>query len=230
MESVCNAPAALGVTLLFEPRHDPATHYLYDRSGRLTDVWQPAAEDADPASPTFGQAVRPHYHYTSDARGNQLTQMDANGRVTSFAYDLHGRRISRTLPLDSDGNLANDTEQWTYDARGRVLTHTDFKGQNTRYVYDDTAAAGGRLTSELRFAAGVNPLTGTSAEQTDYGYDALGRRNLVLEGMDGVDADTTLSGAEIARQTTYGFHDITGNIDAHRHAVDEWGHRQVGDR
>lgn len=63
-----------------------ATHYLYDRSGRLTDVWQPAVDDA--LTPALN-LIRPHYHYTYDSRGNQLTQQDANERVAVSQGDQH---------------------------------------------------------------------------------------------------------------------------------------------
>ena len=37
--------------------------------------------------------------YTYDEAGNKLTQSDAEGRTTSWAYDALGRVSSRTLPL-----------------------------------------------------------------------------------------------------------------------------------
>ncbi|HEV7297717.1 MAG TPA: fibronectin type III domain-containing protein [Tepidisphaeraceae bacterium] len=182
--------------------NDPvvATHRVYDASGRLTDVYLPAVDDADPNSLTHGQSVRPHWQYTYDANGNQLTQVDPKGRVTSCKYDEQNRRTSRTLP-------DNISESWTYDAHGRTRTHVDFERQTTAYAYDDSASAGGRLDAEHRFAKGVAALdanggivVANAAERTWYHYDALGRQDQVKE----------YAGAALTRTTTYEFDPVTG--------------------
>lgn len=151
-----------------------ATIYLNDAAGRLTDAWLPFVDDATTSSTT---KVRPHWHYTYDPNGNQLTQTDPNGHTTHFAYDSLGRRTSRTLP-------DNQVESWTYDSFGRTLTHVDFKGQTTAYEYDSL----GRLSKEWRFNTGVTAintsgLINTSAawEHTQYDYDTLGRQYQVKE-------------------------------------------------
>lgn len=173
-----------------------ATHYLYDSSGRLVDVWQPAVDDATTVSSAL---VRPHWHYIYDANGNQKTQVDPNSHTTSFAYDEQNRRTSRMLPPDGDSDTSDDTETWTYDARGRVDVHVDFKGQSTQYVYDDTAAHGGRIDHEDRFAAAVDS---DSDENTYYMYDALGRRDTVTDFDGATQTDTyyqydPVTGAEV---------------------------------
>jgi YD repeat-containing protein len=100
------------------------TRYEYDDSGNLTDVYLPAITDNKAGSPTFGQAVSPHWHYEYDRFGQQTAQTDPYGHATGFAYDpLTRQRTSRTLPADSDGNTVNDTETWTYDSLGRQLMH-----------------------------------------------------------------------------------------------------------
>lgn len=60
-----------------------ATDYFYDISGRLTDVWQPAVADAL----NNNTSTRPHWSYTHDRDGNQLSQTDPRGRTTSFGAD-----------------------------------------------------------------------------------------------------------------------------------------------
>lgn len=160
---------------------DRPTHYLYDTSGRLTDVWLPQVEDAA----NNNILSWPHWSYTYDANGNQLSQTDPKGHTTTFVYDDQGQRTSRTLP-------GTQTESWTYDSRGRTLTHADFKGQTTAYVYDDAPTAGGRVADEYRFAAGVTAVVGgvvqtaSAAERTHYVYDTLGRVKTVQEYAGGV--------------------------------------------
>jgi RHS repeat-associated protein/uncharacterized delta-60 repeat protein len=177
------------------------THRLLDRQGRLTDIWLPPIDDATTVSSAL---VWSHWRYTYDANGNQASQVDPRGKVTSFTYDDHGRRLSRTLPADGDGNTANDTERWTYDTYGRVLTHVDFKGQTTKSVYDNLN--GGRLLEAHRFNAADD---GSPDEKTAYGYDTLGRQNVVKEFTGGNVAD----GQETRTETT-AFDPITGQLSS----------------
>jgi RHS repeat-associated protein/uncharacterized delta-60 repeat protein len=156
-----------------------AAHRLFDISGHLVDVWLPV----DDATTTPPGKVWSHWHYNYDSNGNQSAQIDPRGKVTSFVYDDHGRRLSRTLPADSDGSLTNDTERWTYDAFGRTSTHVDFKGQTERSYYDDTGGHGGRVSETARFVAGMpTDDIGDSAEVTAYEYDDLDRQAAVSEG------------------------------------------------
>jgi YD repeat-containing protein len=129
----------------------------------------------------------PHWHYEYDRFGQQTAQTDPYGHTTSFAYDpLTGQRTSRTLPPDSDGNTANDSDSWIYDNLGRQLTHTDFKGQVTELVYDDDVRVPtddrkrlGRLAEERRYLTPADFTAGTYAERTIHHYDPLGRRDVV---------------------------------------------------
>ncbi len=185
------------------------THRVTDTNGRLTDVWLPPIDDATDGTNDLKWS---HWRYTYDASGNQSSQIDPREMVTSFTYDDYGRRLSRTLPADSDDNPANDTEHWTYDAMGRVRLHIDFKGQTTWYTYDD--ANGGRAAAEYRYNAAISPSpTDTPAtystthlkEKTTYGYDTLGRQNVVTEYADG-----NMSVAVRTETTT--FDPITGQV------------------
>jgi hypothetical protein len=53
--------------------------------GRRTDVYEPVVLDADPNSSTYNTMVRPHWHYTYDASGNELSQTDPKGDTTTFS-------------------------------------------------------------------------------------------------------------------------------------------------
>jgi RHS repeat-associated protein len=165
-----------------------ATICVYDAAGRLTDEYLPAV--ADPLN--SNTTTRPHWHYTYDANGNELSQTDPKGHTTSFTYDEFGNRTSRTLP-------GGESESWTYDSFGRMLTHIDFKGQSTKYIYDNSSSHGGQLIEEDRFTGAV---TSTPDEKTVYIYDLLGRQAEVDE----------YSGSTQTRATITTYDPITGNI------------------
>jgi RHS repeat-associated protein len=161
---------------------------VYDAAGRLTDEYLPDVADAL----NRGTMTRPHWHYTYDANGNELSQTDPKGHTTSFTYDALGNRTSRTLP-------GGESESWTYDSFGRMLTHVDFKGQSTKYIYDNSSSHGGQLLEEDRFTGAVDS---TPDEKTVYIYDLLGRQAEVDE----------YSGSTLTRATVTTYDPITGNI------------------
>ncbi len=166
------------------------TYQVYDAAGRLTDVWLPAVTDADVSSTTYEDSVRPHWQYTYDSAGNQLTQVDPKGHTTTFEYDQNGNQVSRTLPDDEE-------ETFTYDQYGRQATHVDFDGHVTACIYDGSSSltldvygsaldlsAGqvfGRLIEERRYVSQTAFGSGTVAETTRYAYDELGRQSAVGE-------------------------------------------------
>ncbi len=174
-----------------------ATFDIYDATGRLTDVYLPAVPDPS----NNNDPVAPHWVYTYDPAGNQLTQADPNGHTTSFAYDDQDRRIGRTLP---DG----ESESWTYDDFGRTATHTDFDHQTTKETYYDTGVHAGQLDTEYRYAANVDPATGQASEKTVYGYDDLGRQSSVDE----YTWDTGTSTWDTVRTESTDYDPISGGI------------------
>jgi RHS repeat-associated protein/uncharacterized delta-60 repeat protein len=199
-----------------------ATHYLYDRFGRLTDVFLPPVADFDGGNAmTWAQ-----WHYTYDLNGNQLTQQDPKGRVTYFDYDQFGRRTARWLPGATGRNTSDPAddqfvERWTFDGRGRTKTHVDFKKQTTAYLYGDnlpasdtvrnTPANKDRLMAEYRYAAGTAVVINAdgsfnyaaASERTEYYYNAKGERTEVREYPSG-------TGTTNERITTYEFDAVTG--------------------
>jgi RHS repeat-associated protein len=154
------------------------TSYEYDDSWNLTDVYLPAITDNKPGSPTFGQAVSPHWHYVYDRNGQQTAQTDPYGHTTSFAYDpLTGQELTRTLPLGQQ-------EESRYDSLGRPTVQIDFAGRVSESVYDGDERVPveqrnnlGRIaqrryhTSEAAYDNGA----GTPDRTVSYIYDELGR-------------------------------------------------------
>jgi YD repeat-containing protein len=196
------------------------TYDVYDAAGNLVDVYEPPVLDADPASPTYGQMVAPHWHYTYDTSGDELTQTDAKGRVTTWAYDENGNKVSETLP-------GGERQTWAYDAYGDVILHKEYGQTNgvtnttaSRTTYDvyDTSndGHGGRLLAEYRFAGDVNP-TGTSpagwAEKTVYTYDDTpnaSQGELGTGGVLEVDDYTSANPSTPSTFTRYAYDPVTG--------------------
>ena len=158
-----------------------ATDCFCDALGRLTDVWQPAVLDADPASATSGQTVRPHWHYEYDANGNQTRQVDPRGHETTFTYDEQGRQLTHTLPL-------GQTERFAYNAFGQEMLQVSFEGRVTQFVYDNTAAGQGRLTEKRLFSSETVYANGTGTPQRTVAYDqhdAMGRLTHITDSLYG---------------------------------------------
>jgi len=157
------------------------TDYGYDALGRLATITQPGV-----VNPATGQTVRPVTTYGYDNYGNQTSITDANGHVTQFAFDQFGRLTGRTLPA-VDGESAS--ESTTYDSFGNVDTSTDFDGNETVYIYDYDqvgVAPLGRLMETDYFT----PAGGDPAETETYSYDSLGRRQSVIDSVDGTVRET----------------------------------------
>ena len=101
-----------------------------------------------------------------DAFGDLLTSTAADGSKTSTTYDGLGHKISMTDP---------DLGQWSYqvDALGEVLCQTDADNQSVIMSYDGI----GRILTKLATApgAGCNATAGTSSAWT---YDQAGALGL----------------------------------------------------
>ncbi|MFT3787918.1 MAG: hypothetical protein QM770_17400 [Tepidisphaeraceae bacterium] len=160
------------------------TRRYSNKQGQLVAVAQPDLNNDG--------ALDGVWKYEYDAYGNETKQIDPVNHITSFAYDSFGRRTSRTMPPDSDGVTANDTESWSFDANGQTKSHVDFMGQTTAYVYyakSDGPTLNGQLHFEYRFGAAhradavVNGVVNASvaSERSEYGYDTLGRPTTVTE-------------------------------------------------
>nr|WP_203950649.1 DNRLRE domain-containing protein [Microbispora rosea] len=134
-------------------------------------------------------SVPSHYDttYEYDRDGQLIKQVDANGNVRTFTYDLLGRRIASHDPdaggsrqgYDDAGNLKWSTNgkgqkvSYSYDAIGRKTAlwagEEDAGTKLAEWVYDTLDKGKGKLTSATRYANGnayVDAITG---------YDTMGR-------------------------------------------------------
>lgn len=125
-------------------------------------------------------------------------------RITNFAYDRNGRRISETrlnvlaASVDGLGALATPTSTsativYEYNGLGQIVSKAEANGDIVDYIYDDQ----GRLSARLD--AGHFDQDDESVRlRTAYHYDGLG--NIVAERQ----SDDISSGAAIATRYHYG--------------------------
>jgi RHS repeat-associated protein len=136
------------------------TRFAYDGAGRLIAVTNGfSAGDAT----TWAQ-------YQYDEAGNQIAQIDALGRTTSYAFDGLGRRIKRTLPGQQSENLG-------YDLAGNLAWVTNFNGVVITNQYDSLNRLTNRTSASGYFVRFAYTLTGQRASMSDlsgstaYSYD-----------------------------------------------------------
>jgi YD repeat-containing protein len=123
----------------------------YDSMGRLTHTVNPLGELVQYHYDTFGQKVWSR-HYAQ--------RIDALNLTTLQGGDSH--ELSRLLgALRSDQDIVQHN---SYNQRGQIILQENALGQSTRYAYD----AFGLLQHQW------DPLTSTTAVQTDYYYDRRG--------------------------------------------------------
>jgi YD repeat-containing protein len=140
------------------------TVYTYDTLGRATKATFP---DASKTTAGFNGLTTTSTNdksqtttTTRNAQGRVASVTDANGKLTSYAYDAFGDLVSATDPASNV--IAN-----TYDVRGRKTASSDPDMGGWFYVYDGF----GELYSQ----------TDAKSQVTTFGYDALGRMTSRVE-------------------------------------------------
>ena len=157
--------------------------------------------------------------YTYDQFGNQLTQTDALGHTTSYAYDLRFNKINSIadplgsltkLSYDSNGNLLNITDanghqtQLAYDAFGEVTQVTDVVGAKTVVSYDSF----GNITSVTDALGNKTTLSYDAISRLTQVADALGRKiTATYDDLDRITSQTDPTGS-----TTSFAYDAIGNL------------------
>ena len=165
------------------------THYSYDDLDYMSKV-----ETAGGSSAT----------YTYDSMGNLITYVSGMDKVTTYTYDLEGNQTSRT-----DGE--ERTETYVYDEAGRLTSLISAGGKVTSYNYDEL--------NQLIEKAYANASGETTDESVLYGYDALGNRLAMTDGIGNAEyiydaLGRVTSVKDSAGQTVTYTYDERGNVTA----------------
>ena len=174
-----------------------ATQYAYNGLDALIQVSDPRAlvtgytvnglgNLTSQTSPDTGNTSS-----TYDAAGNVLTRTDAKGQTTTYAYDALNRITLITFYDGSKQAYAYDSAQ---NGIGRLasITETDSANQQTNLIQYSYSLQG-RVSSETRTVGGVqyvvaysydsagrlSGMTYPSGRTVAYGFDSLGRVNVI---------------------------------------------------
>ncbi|MDR9754992.1 RHS repeat-associated core domain-containing protein [Pseudomonas sp. SZMC_28357] len=113
-----------------------ATHYNYDRQGRLLNIRYPDGSCHHLGWNNLGQLLEEQLpdggqrRYRYDTMGRQITRQDETGAITQYQWDAVNRLTQLTLP-------GGATRAFTYNPYGRVTAERDELGRVTRYDYAD---------------------------------------------------------------------------------------------
>ncbi len=153
----------------------------YDQNGRLTKVFngEGKAVQLEYNPDNFVYSVKDPLGnsttYESDARGNIITEIDANGGIIKRTYDDSNNLLSETNP-------EGEKLSYTYDSKGNKLSETDALGNSTRYTYNSDSRpltvvdALGNATSYTYSSTGNLTVTkNANSTTTRYNYDVYGR-------------------------------------------------------
>ena len=131
--------------------------FEYDGQGNQASVFEPfvaTGRDRFTDVPPVQQSAR-----SFDDRGNVLSETDAFGHTTTFAYDGFGNPTAIVDPL---GNTTTNA----YDNFGRLSDTTDAEGNVTRFGYDNN----GNLTQVVQVDENGDEIT-----QSQFNFDAKGQ-------------------------------------------------------
>jgi RHS repeat-associated protein len=138
------------------------TQYVYDERNRVREV-------------RYGNDSMERYDYGIGVDANLLlSKTDRDGMVTSYAYDVAGREISRTEGAQDPAAAITTTTSYL---QGTDLPQTVTRaGQKTEYVYDTRK----RVIETRRWVDGTRYLADRTvfdaADRVAYTEDAFGRR------------------------------------------------------
>ncbi|RUL72743.1 LysM peptidoglycan-binding domain-containing protein [Dyella choica] len=197
------------------PGYDRSTVTSYDTLGRIASVTHysqvGSAQNGDTLNYVYdsdsrvvqttgvdlgGLAANRVTNYFYDKNGNNIARLDADGYLTTYAYDAAGQLTQTVAYATKVAASAGETlaqllpastskDQVTtnyYDARGNRVGTLDADGCFTQYTYDlnDDRVTTTRyakppaLGISASYSAMVQALAGTASHQTIVGYDSYG--------------------------------------------------------
>ncbi|UCV03882.1 RHS domain-containing protein [Dechloromonas denitrificans] len=216
---------SLGLAATALPGSLPRTWaWTYNATGQVLSENGPRTDVADVATTTYYPANDPDLgkrgniatvtnalghvtQYTAyDLSGRPLTVVDPNGIVTTFTYTPRGWLQSRSV--------AGQTTTYDYDGVGQLIQISLPDDSRTDYIYDSahrleaiTDSAGNRLAYQRDAQGNITRVDwlnsdGSTAKSQGYAYDALGRRQALVDPREGQDATTVYGYDANGRSTT----------------------------
>jgi RHS repeat-associated protein len=193
-----------------DPEHNTTT-IENDEAGRPVVTIAPAvaAVSGNGAAPVTANPVTMTGY---DTFGDETESDDADGNVTTYAYDQDGRETSETDPSytpPGSSTPVNGTTTMTYNDLGEETKENDPLGNATTYGYDqlgdETSETdpSGVTTFTYDPAGEQTSVTDPTGAQTQATYDNLGRMITTT--------DLVRQNASAAYTTTYGY-DNAGNL------------------
>jgi RHS repeat-associated protein len=195
---------------------DPAgnlTSYQNDELGRPVVQTLPAVQSQNGSG---GAAVTANPVYTTgyDTFGDVTKSADADGNITTAAFNPGGQQTSVTAPSytpPGGTGPVNGTTTMTWNSIGQETSATDPLGNKTQMAYDQlgdlasqTDADGGTWTYAYDAAGEQTSVTDPTGAQTQATYDSRGRKitstQLVRQNTSA--ADTTSYGYDDASNQT----------------------------
>jgi len=150
------------------------TRYEYDALGRQTAIIHPD-DTPDDLSDNLRQLVE------YDAIGQVIAEVDANGNRVEYSYDVAGQLSS----VDVEGFVTT----FAYDEAGRRTSETNSLGQTTQYVYDPNGILvetiypdGTSLSNAGTFGEGVN-ITDADGNMTSFETNAKNELTAVVDAL-----------------------------------------------
>jgi len=193
-----------GLALAVTDTNGKTTNYEYDPEDRPVVSMAPQVNsEVNGGAP---MAVRPTTTIGYNTFGDRTEQRDANGNVTTVAYDTAARPVTTTQPSYTPPGTSTPivpVASRQFDALDRVTKVTDPLGRETSFVYDQL----GRLAKK------TEPNTGSST----FTYDLLGDQLSAIDPTGALHQSTydylghKISDTDVVRQTnsadttTYGF-------------------------
>ncbi|MEV0681664.1 LamG-like jellyroll fold domain-containing protein [Actinosynnema sp. NPDC050436] len=224
-----NAPGATAA--------DFTASFAYDPLGRVvSQTAPPVSVEANGAAATTARPVTTTGYNTF---GETVAAKDANGNVTTTAYDKVGRptattRAAYTAP---GGTPVTSTTTSAYDKLGRLTSETDAASGVTTYAYDVLGNRTRRTDPAVGTApAGVStfrhtPLgellgaTGTTGATLSATYDDLGR-----EITSTVHERHPAPGRNLTTRTSYNDSGTVASVKGPHGAQVEYGYNGLGER